>query len=109
MEKRDFLSRGITVRFLRFHPERDVEPYYQEYTVPLSFGMSVINILDYIYENIDGTLSYFTNCRRGLCGRCLVRVDGKPVLACKEMVTGDITVDPLNRDEIVKDLVIKGI
>jgi len=65
------------------------------YEVPIVEGsMSVLNVLQYIYENIDPSLSFIASCRLGLCGRCDMIVNGKPVQACAKVVEGDITIEP---------------
>lgn len=105
MVKKDFKPRQISVKCFRFEPLKDVAPHFDEFTVPLTFGMSVTNVLDYIYENIDGSIAYFTNCRRGICGRCGLKVNGRIVLACTEIVTDNIILEPLDSKKIVRDLV----
>ena len=99
----------ISVRCFRFDPSVDREPRYQEYEMPVEFGVSVMNVLDYIYENLDGSLAYYSNCQRGICGRCAMLVEGRRVLACTEMVTGDVTLEPLPGRMVVRDLVVEGI
>jgi len=103
--KNEFKPRQISVKCLRFDPTKDVTPHFDEFTVPLSFGMSVANVLDYIYENIDGSIAYFTNCRRGICGRCGLKVNGRIVLACTEIVTDNIILEPMDSKNIVRDLI----
>lgn len=77
------------------------------YDVPYVEGMSVLNVLNYIYENIDSKLTYFVSCRIGLCGRCDVILNGEAVQACNTIVTGDITVDSMRvlGFKPIKDLV----
>ncbi|MHA2428500.1 MAG: 2Fe-2S iron-sulfur cluster-binding protein [Candidatus Hermodarchaeia archaeon] len=99
----------VLVRCFRFDPSIDREHQYQEYEVPIEFGVSVMNVLDYIYENMDGSIAYYSNCQRGICGRCAMLVDGRRVLACIEMVTGDLTLEPLPGHRVVRDLVVEGI
>lgn len=81
---------------------------YQEYEVPLQDRMSVLNLLQYVNEHYDGGLAYYVSCRRGLCAGCAVRVNGKSKLACVELVTGDVTIEPLSEDRVVKDLLIRS-
>jgi succinate dehydrogenase/fumarate reductase iron-sulfur protein len=104
------VERGVAlVRCFRFDPSVDGDPRYQEYEVPIEFGMSVMNVLDYIYENLDGSLAYYSNCQRGICGRCAMLVEARRALACTEMVTGDVTLEPLPGRRVVRDLVVEGI
>jgi succinate dehydrogenase/fumarate reductase-like Fe-S protein len=83
----------------------------QTYEVPvLSETMTVMDILDYIYHNLDHTLAYYrhSSCNQAICGRCLVKMDGKPVLACAKRV--DTTAESIRlspaSDKVVRDLVI---
>ena len=105
MVKKNFESRQIKVTCFRFDPTRDERPHFDEFIVPLSFGMSVTNVLDYIYENIDSSVAYYTNCRRGICARCGLKINGRFVLACTEIVTGDIIIEPMDSKNIVRDLI----
>ena len=54
---------------------------YDTYEVPLPAdgSCSVMDVLDYIYEHLDGTLAYYRHsvCNQGICGRCGVRANGK--------------------------------
>ena len=109
MDRRAIPRGEISVRCSRFDPSRDVEPRFQEYVVPLVFGMSVMNVLDYIYENLDASIAYYSNCHRGICGRCAMLVNGEQRLACAELVTGDLMLEPLPGRAVVRDLVVEGI
>mgnify|MGYP000630865479 CR=1 FL=1 len=99
-------KKKIKVRILRFNPAKDAQPYYKEYEVPLSEGLTVLMALNYIYENIDSSLAYYYSCRTGKCGGCTVMVNGKAVLACVTLVEGDITIEPLPGFKVIKDLVV---
>lgn len=91
----------------RFDPHANKEPRYQTYEVPLVEGMSVLDVLDYIYENLDSSLAYYDHaaCRYGVCGRCTLVVNGRACVACQTPVTGDITIEPVPKSKIVRDLV----
>lgn len=97
----------IKVRIFRFTPSEDREPYYQKYEVPIVSGMSVIDILDYIYDNLDSTLAYYSHsaCHRGVCGRCTLTINGKPSLACQTIISEDATIEPLPKFKVIRDLV----
>lgn len=102
-------QRTIKVECFRFDPEVDSEPYYQTFEVPLVGQMSVHDCLIYIRENLDPSLAFFLNCKRGVCGRCTMRINGKSGLACIVEATGDIRVEPIRRDGIVRDLWVESI
>ena len=100
-------QKGVNVKVLRFDPSVDKEPKYQTYEVPLNSLMSVLDVLDYIYENLDSTLAYNSHaaCHSSICGNCMMVINGKASLACKTPATGDITVEPPPKFKTIRDLV----
>jgi succinate dehydrogenase/fumarate reductase iron-sulfur protein len=102
---------SIKVRVSRFDPKVDSTPHYQTYDVPFETRMTVMDVLDYIYENIDSTIAYHshTSCHRRVCARCNVGINHKPGLSCHTEVTGDVTLDPLPRFKVIRDLVVEGL
>jgi succinate dehydrogenase/fumarate reductase-like Fe-S protein len=97
----------IRVTIQRFNPSMETAGRFQTYDVPFSKGLSVMNVLDYIYEHVDGTLAYYSHsaCRRGVCGRCLLLINGKAGLACQTPVHGDLTLETPKQFPVVRDLV----
>ena len=102
-------QKKITAKVFRFDPTADKESHFQDYEVPLSEGMSVMNVLDYIYQNLDGTLAYYDHagCALGICARCTGKVNGKAGLFCQVPVEGDVRIEPTSASNVIKDLVIK--
>ena len=102
-------EKTINIKVFRFDPNKDKKTRYQEYAVPLTEGMSAMDALDYIYQNLDSTLAYYDHagCSLGICARCNGRINGKPGLFCQTPVTEDTTLDPLSADKVVKDLVFE--
>ncbi len=81
------------------------------YEVPLlSETMTVMDVLDYIYHNLDHTLAYYrhSSCNQAICGRCLVVMNGVPVLACAKQVGDKTDVIKLSPapGKVVRDLVV---
>lgn len=99
----------IKVECFRFDPAVDKEPHFQAYEVPLLDKMSVHDCLLHIRENLDPSLAYFINCKRGTCGRCLVRVNSKSCLACVTEVNADIRVEPLSANQVIRDLWVESL
>jgi len=97
----------IKVKVFRFNPSVDKKPHYEVYEVPVDGESSVLDVLDYIYDNIDHTLAYYshTACKRGVCGRCTLMVNGKASLACQTAASGDLTIEPPQKFKVVRDLV----
>ena len=81
------------------------------YEVPVfSDTMTVMDVLDYIYHNLDHTLAYYrhSSCNLAVCGRCLVNMNGSPVLACAKVVdtaAEGIRLSPAP-GKVVRDLVV---
>ncbi len=93
------------VKCTRFDPKVDKEVHYQTYEVPLEWGMSVLNVLEYIFNNFDPTLAFYVSCRRGYCARCAVLLNGKAVLSCNTFATEDMTIEPIP-GKIIRDLFV---
>ena len=99
----------ITFKVQRFDPEKDTAPHFEEYKVPFTRGMRILDGLNYIHDNYDGSLAYRWVCRAGQCGSCAVEIDRKVGLACKTEVkegTKEVTLQPLYIFSIIKDLVV---
>ena len=73
-------ERTITARVFRMDPSVDEEPRYQEYRVPFEEGMSAMDVLDYIYQNLDGTLAYIESRPGYAVSIGLVARDGTPLI-----------------------------
>ena len=97
-------GKEIMVECFRFSPGEDCEPRFQTYEVPFVADSSVLNVLEYIYENLDTSLAYYASCRRGVCGRCHIRVNGRACLACGTKVTGNLKLEPVKRNKVIRDL-----
>lgn len=82
----------------------------QVYQVPsCSTSVTVMAVLDYIYQELDHTLAYYrhSSCCQAACGRCLVKLDGAAVLACAKEIppgTEEIVLTPAG-ERVVRDLV----
>jgi fumarate reductase iron-sulfur subunit len=99
-----------TIRVTRYRPEKDSKPYFQEYKIPYRHDMVVLDALNYIKNQIDGSLTYRWSCRMGVCGSCGASVDGEPKLTCEaflhEFKGRTITVEPMAHFPVIKDLVV---
>ncbi|MDR1318084.1 MAG: hypothetical protein LBJ90_00535 [Treponema sp.] len=99
------------IKILRFTPEKDQKPYYQDYS--LSFTDEKINMLqalNMIYETQDSSLAFRQYCcGHQLCNSCLMVINGKPAYACKTLVTDgtEFEVAPLWNKPVIRDLVVE--
>ena len=102
-------TKHTTFKVQRYDPEQDSAPHFQEFIVPSSRGMTVLDGLIYIKENLDSTLTFRTSCRMAICGSCGMLINSYPHLAChtqiEEFHADRLTIKPLPNQPIIKDLV----
>jgi fumarate reductase iron-sulfur subunit len=100
----------ITLEVFRYRPDTEATPTFQSYAVPYRKDWVVLDALNWIKDNVDGTLSYRWSCRMGVCGSCGMLVNGKEKLTCaaflKDYLPGPIRVEPLANFPVERDLVI---
>jgi succinate dehydrogenase / fumarate reductase, iron-sulfur subunit len=98
-----------TFRIKRYDPDVDVKPYFKEYKLELEDTDRVLDGLNNIKWDQDGSLTYRRSCAHGVCGSDAVRINGRNYLACKTLMKEfgkKITVEPLIGYKVVKDLVV---
>ena len=100
-----------TFKIFRFNPDvENPKPYYKEYQVKVSLGMTVLDVLHEIKWQQDGTLTFRKSCRSAICGSCAMKIHGLNMLACETQIDSikrkKITIEPLPGFEIVKDLAV---
>ncbi len=97
-------------KIFRFNPDEDQKPYYKTYQVELKEGMTILDVLNEIKWNQDGSLSFRRSCRHGICGSCAMTINGVNRLACetqvKAMGEGTIEIEPLRHFPVIKDLAV---
>jgi len=102
------MPKEVTIRCSRWTPSIGGKPHVKEYRVPYSQGMTVLDALLYVKENIDPSLSFRYSCRMGICGSCGMLINGRPMLACetqiKELPPGPVETEPLTNYDPVRDL-----
>jgi len=106
-------TRKVTIRAFRFNAETDYLPYYKNYEMEVGKDELVLDLMNRIKWEHDGSFSYRRSCRHGICGACAIKVNGKAVLACKQnaielldMFDNDITLEPQSKKRAVKDMII---
>ncbi len=66
------------------------EVSFMHYEVPLRGSMTIMDVLRVIADELDGSFAFYEHaCKRGFCGSCLVKVNGKNVLSCRTLVSGE--------------------
>jgi fumarate reductase iron-sulfur subunit len=101
----------ITLQVTRYRPEQEAQPTFQEYEVPCRKDWVVLDGLNHIKDQLDGTLSFRWSCRMGICGSCGMMVNGEPKLTCATFLTayapGPLRVEPLTNFPVIRDLVVE--
>ena len=98
-----------TFRIKRYDPDVDVKPHFEEYALDLKPTDRVLDGLNEIKWQQDGTLTYRRSCAHGVCGSDAMRINGRNYLACKTLMKEfgrKITVEPLIGFTVIKDLVV---
>lgn len=101
-----------TFKIKRYIPEKQPEPYYQEFSLDTAPGDTLLDCLNAIKWTQDGSLTYRMSCRSAICGSCAVRANGHAVLACQKQAahlvdeSGTVTLEPLGNSQPIKDLVV---
>ena len=103
----------ITIKAFRFNAERDYLPSYKTYEMKVENHELILDLLNRIKWEHDGSFSYRRSCRHGICGSCSIKVNGKPVLACKEnawdmidLFGDELIFDPQSKKRAIKDMII---
>ena len=98
----------IIAKILRFDPATDEEPHFETYEVPkYEVGrQTVAKVLEYIFENIDPSISYYMTCERALCNGCVAMINGKGGLLCMTETTDEVTVEPAANHRVIRDLMV---
>lgn len=101
-------------------------PQVQTYHLEAEPGNTILECLNRIKWEQDGSLAFRKNCRNTICGSCGMRINGRSALACKENVGNEvkrlqisansinnsaapipeIIVAPLGNMPVIKDLVV---
>ena len=99
----------VQLRILRFDPERDAEPHWEEYAVPAEPSDRVLDLLHQVKWYQDGTLTFRRSCAHGVCGSDAMLINGRNRLACAVLVRdagSRIEVEPMRGLPVVKDLLV---
>ncbi len=101
-------ERDVTFRVFRYK-QGETAPRYDMFTVRVHERTTVLEALQAIRREQDGTLMFRHSCHHASCGTCGMRVNGREVLACVTRVADlgpEVTVEPLENAPLVTDLVV---
>ncbi len=107
----------MQVVFKIVRQNQDSLPRVESYTLDVESSNTILDCLNQIKWEQDGTLAFRKNCRNTICGSCSMRINGRSALACKENVGSElarfsttkipeITIAPMGNMPVIKDLVV---
>lgn len=103
------MVKKIKLKILRYTPSKDIKPFFETYTVPIIEGMTILDLLIYVKEHLDHSISFRHSCRMGICGSCAAIVNGTPVLTCQKQVSElgskNVEIKPIENFPVIRDLV----
>ncbi len=116
---------AMEVLFKVIRQQQNSSPVVQTYRLEAESSNTILDCLNRIKWEQDGTLAFRKNCRNTICGSCAMRINGRSALACKENIGSEIarlqnipsakpevntipeiTVAPLGNMPVIKDLVV---
>lgn len=102
--------RKITLKVFRFNPETDKKEHYDSWSLEVEPIDRVLDLLELVKAEHDGTLSFRRSCAHGVCGSDAMRINGVNRLACKVLVqdikSNTIKVEPILGLPVLKDLIV---
>ncbi len=103
----------VTLKVFRFNAETDYLPHYDTIEMEVDEKDVVLDVLNRIKWEHDGSFTYRRSCRHGICGSCAIKVNGRSTLACKERMVDmielfgeELRLEPLSKKRAIKDMVI---
>jgi succinate dehydrogenase / fumarate reductase iron-sulfur subunit len=101
----------VALKIWRFDPATG-QKALREYEVDAPEWATLLDVLDIVKDQVDGSLAYRKSCRMMICGSCGMRMDGGAVLACKTRMyeiaeAGHVPViSAMGNLPVIKDLVV---
>ena len=101
----------VKLKIFRFDPQNDKEPHYDGFTVDAKPTDRLLDCLNKVRWEQDGSLAYRMSCAHGICGSDGMTINGVSALACQKLVKDydadkEILIEPLSVFQVVKDLVV---
>lgn len=99
----------IKLSIYRYNQSKKAKPQFQKYEIPYRKGMTLLDALQFIHQNIDPTLAFRYECRMSICGTCGVMLNEKPVLSCSTQIDYTVReniITPLSNFPVEKDLIV---
>jgi len=76
----------LQFKIFRFDPDLDSMSRFQNYTVTADPWERILDCLNRIKWEQDGTLGYRMSCGHGVCGSDAMKINGRCALACQKLM-----------------------
>ncbi len=105
------MAETLRLEVSRYRPEEESEPTLQSYEVPYNKDWVILDALNYVKDQLDGSVTFRWSCRMGVCGSCGMMANGEPKLTCAVPLTDydptrPLRIEPLQFFPVVRDLVV---
>ena len=105
----DAVEVDVELTIMRFDPEKDKKPHFEDYTVRCEPTERLLDALHKVKWYSDSSLALRRSCAHGICGSDAMLINGENALACKVLVKDlkqPIRVEPIRGLPVIKDLVV---
>lgn len=111
----------MKVIFKIIRQQQNSTPRVESYTLDVAVGNTILDCLNRIKWEQDGSLTFRKNCRNTICGSCTMKVNGRSILACQHNIGTEIArlptpnnpdqlpeilISPMGNFPVIKDLVV---
>ena len=100
----------MSFKVLRYNPEKGDPPRYRTYLVRAEPSERILDCLNRIKWEQDGTLGFRMSCGHGVCGSDAMKINGRCALACQKLVKDyegkEVVLEPLPSFRVLKDLIV---
>ncbi len=101
-----------TIRVQRYNPDVDQKPHFQDFQIDVGPDTTILDALEEIKGEQDGTVTFRRSCRHAICGSCAMNVNGTNMLVCNQRVeevmdgNNQVSIKPLPYLPVIKDMVV---
>ncbi|MFW6359578.1 MAG: succinate dehydrogenase/fumarate reductase iron-sulfur subunit [Chroococcales cyanobacterium] len=96
----------MQVHFNVIRQKPNTTPRVQSYTLDVDPAQTILDCLNQIKWELDGSLAFRKNCRNTICGSCSMRINGRSALACQQNVGQELARFPKNTEENIREITV---
>ena len=99
----------VKLRLLRFNPETDDQPHFEDYEVEADPMDRLLDCLHLVKWQKDSSLALRRSCAHGVCGSDAMVINGVNALACKVLIKDleqPIVVEPIRGLPLIRDFIV---